>query len=413
MISRGLAPQNLTTRIRQLMDGHTDRRDEAEIIGLLSEADKVSLNDTLNELPLDKLFTDVDDRVVGPKNKTKLLKLLGEERLDDLGVPARAGIVGGLQVGWTSFKEDEVFPTAGGVEEKAIRNIFVGTDGAELTQLKNLVNAGADHYDMHNLMFHDIDSSEFRADIQNHIKAQPLPDGDKPVKPLSDIDDTFYSSLKDKRYPSKTTYPGVMAFYDELDRGPEEESPDPLGDLTFLTARPEEFTGIIKDDAHRTLRKRGVKEASVLAGSFIGLISHEKMAAKKYENFEEYAEIYPEYDFTWLGDSGQGDAILGVKMMAEHGDKVKGSFIHNVTNVSDAEQAEYRDKGVVMFETYVGAGVEAYERGLISAQGLNRICQATQAELEAISNWKSEEQKAARLDDLSRDLGRAQEALSH
>lgn len=404
-------PNPVTVRIRELMDGHTNRHEEAEIISLLEDADKVTLNDTMGDLELNDLFSDVDDRRFGPKNKTRLLTMLSKDRLPDLNIHSRAAIVEGLARGWTSMSSDDSEPLAGGIEERSIRNVFVGTEGKNLTALKNEVNVGADHYDMHNLLFHDVDDPNLVQEMFAHFKAEAPAEPTETLKPLSDIDDTFYSSLKDKRYPSKTVYPGVLAFYDELDRGPTEAQPDPLGDLTYLTARPGEFTGIIKDRTHRSLRERGVKDAAVLVGSFKGLISHEKMAQKKFENFEQYAQIFPEYSFSWLGDSGQGDAILGEKMMAGYSDRVKGAFIHDVVATPQAERDALREKGIRLFDTYAGAAVEAFELGLISAQGLQRIADATQADLAAIEGWDSPEQQQARQDDLQVDLQRVREAL--
>lgn len=394
------------------MDGHTDRKEEAEIIALLESADKVTLNQTMTELDLNALFSDVDDRLIGPDNKTRLLGMLSQDRLPDLDVDSRAAMLDGLARGWTTLKESDAQPESGGVEEQSIRNVLVGTEGAQLTQLKNAVNAGADHYDMHGLLFHDMDDRALVGEIFSHIEVQAATlEPSSALKPLSDIDDTFYSSLKDKRYPEKTVYPGVLAFYDELDRGPLESSPDPLGDLTYITARPGEFTGIVKDMTHRSLRERGVKEAAVLVGSLTGLINHEKMAAKKYENFEQYAAIYPEYNFSWLGDSGQGDAILGEKMRDGYSDRVKGVFIHDVVATPPQERAALREKGIRVFDTYLGAAVEAHELGLISDQGLTRIAEATQADLGAIETWDSPEQKEAREADLQVDLERARKAL--
>ena len=39
----------------------------------------------------------------------------------------------------------------------------------------------------------------------------------KPVKVLSDIDDTIFCALHDRRYPRRSVYPGVRAFLDAVD----------------------------------------------------------------------------------------------------------------------------------------------------------------------------------------------------
>ena len=408
MIGSSTPLNPVTRRIQELMRGHTDREEEAEIISLLTDADKVTLNESMNQLELAHLFNDVDDRPIGPDNKTRLLNLLSKDRLDDLEVPARAAVVDGLQRGPTTLSDEEHHfqgtpkPQAGGIEEQSITNLFLGTLSTDLTGLKNAVNAGADEYDMHHLLFSDVDDDGLVAKMFKHFQAEgPRPSG--PVKPLSDIDDTFYSSLKDKRFPAHTVYPGVLAFYDELDQGAGE--PDRPGDLTFLTARPDEATGIVKNRTHYTLRQNGVKEASVLLGSLTGLINHEAMARKKMENFEQYGLIYPEYNFTWVGDSGQGDALLGEMMLTKYPDRVKGVFIHDVVGLSPEKREEMRAKGVRVFDTYVGAAAEAHELGLISSDGLTRVTQAAKDGFEAIE-WDSAEQREEAFAMLQRDLER-------
>lgn len=403
------AQNPLTVRVRQLMDGHTSRTDEKEILSLFRDADKVDLNQSLQELDTAALFNDVDDHWWGPKNKTTLLKMFSQDRLGDLEVPARSAVIRGLQVGYTTLDDgqDQESTLAGGIEETAIKNIVLGSTGTQLTGLKNAINAGADKYDMQKLMFDDVDSEPYRTEMMAHFADQASSVTERVLKPLSDIDDTFYSSLKDKRYPGETVYPGVLAFYDELDQG---TTNDALGDLTFLTARPDEGTGTVKGRTHRTLRENGVKEAAVLLGSLSGLINHEAMAKKKFENFEQYSNIYPEYDFSWVGDSGQGDAILGQKMLAMHSDRVKGVFIHNVTNLSDEDRSTYKEQGVHCFDTYLGAGIEAHNLGLISKDGLQRIADATEADLAAIE-WESAQQEQERLADFQRDKERMNSTL--
>ena len=407
MIARLSNLNSVSRRIQELMKGHTDRDEESEIISLLSSADAVTLNQSLNELDLAHLFNDVDDRIVGPDNKTRLLKMLSEDRLDDLEVPARASIVDGLQRGPTTLSDEQHQhhhqPLAGGIEEQTITSLFLGTKGPELTGLKNTINAGADEYDMHSLLFSDVDDSALVGQMFDHFQSEKPETGPESVKPLSDIDDTFYSSLKDKRFPGHTVYPGVLTFYDELDRGREESGP--LGDLTFLTARPDEVTGIVKNRTHRTLRENGVKEASLLLGSLTGLINHEAMARKKMENFENYTRIYPEYDFTWVGDSGQGDALLGEMMLDKHPEKVKGVFIHDVVGLSQEQRSDMRSKGIRVFDTYLGAAVEAHELGLMSEAGLVRVADAAKNGFEAIE-WDSEEQRVQAFAMLQRDLER-------
>jgi hypothetical protein len=130
-------------------------------------------------------------------------------------------------------------------------------------------------------------------------------------KVLSDVDDTLLSSGGrfpagcDRSYPRKALYPGVLAFYEELDK--QHSAPTvrfahnrmaTASNLTFLSARPHVYKDTSESVTYRKfsyLRKhRGLHtEPTLLAG---GLDSGLKMftgdfgplAAKKVLNFTQY-----------------------------------------------------------------------------------------------------------------------------
>ena len=57
------------------------------------------------------------------------------------------------------------------------------------------------------------------------------------------------------------------------------------------------------------------------------------MADKKLSNIGMYTQLFPEYQFVWLGDSGQGDVLVAKALIAEF--TAKGMqpplvFIHDV-----------------------------------------------------------------------------------
>ncbi len=163
------------------------------------------------------------------------------------------------------------------------------------------------------------------------------------VKVLSDIDDTFYANWKDARYPKKTVYPGVLQFYAELDRGPG-PVPGRAGDLTFVTARPGDRLGLVEDATIKALAERGQLTATVLAGSFTRLIGNRTIAEKKLENFLEYRRLYPEYDFVFVGDSGQGDIHFGQRMLELAPGVVRAVFIHDVVATPDLARRSSRPR---------------------------------------------------------------------
>ncbi len=392
------AAQKKIARILQLMKGHTDRAEEAEVLGLFRGAARGELDFMLMRLPLADLIADIDDRVIGPDNRTALLNLLCAERLTELSAGARAGLINGLQQGRT-----------GSAREDAIQKVFLGTLGDELTALKNAVDSSGDYHDLHQLVYRDIDDDKVRSAIVKHIQAQAKPR--KEFKILSDVDDTLYRNWKDPRWPSKTIYPGVRAFYAVLDWvGSADKS---LGDLTFLTARPGDRAGISEGITRKNLGERNLSYAKVLTGDFGHLVTHELMAEKKVMGFREYQKLFPEYRFVFLGDSGQGDAIAGERMRDESGAVMEAVFIHDVVNTGENERERLRKKAVYFNDTYIGAALDAYTHGLIDAEGLGHVAREAVRELKdpGHCSFESAQQKDARYQEFGRDIERVNQVL--
>jgi len=386
----------LLEEIRRRMAARTDRHDEWSILETLLGATAEELDFLARRLDLGALLGDMDDRWIGPQNRTALLELLTGDRLEHLGIRARAAVVAALQRGRT-----------GAAAERSIRRVLLGTRGAALTALKNALDSGSDHRDLHQLVYDDIDSREVREEILAHFAAEAAPCGE--VKILSDIDDTFYANWKDRRYPAKTIYPGVLQLYAELDRGPGEQPGRP-GDLTFVTARPGDRLGLIEGATRAALGERGVVAMSVLTGSFRRLLTNRAIAEKKLENFLEYRRLYPEYGFVFIGDSGQGDVHFGQRMRELAPEVVRGIFIHDVVATPDAARRELASGGVLLFDTYVGAAADALALGLIHPEGAARVAQAARSELAAIT-FPSPAHRDAREAEIARDIDRLRALL--
>lgn len=398
--TRGTALQTKLSQLRSMMVGHTDRKEEGQILSMFREAPAGELNQLIAGLTRDELHElteDMDDRFFGPDNHTAFLQLMSTDRVGDLTVESKAKFIGALQAGTTDGKE-----------EKAIGQMLLATKGDSLTALKNAIDGGGDFHDLQQLVFHDMDSPELRASVLAHFKKEAPAKGER-VKVHSDIDDTFYVNLKDKRYPGKTVYPGVRALYQELDRGPGAQA-DRAGDLMFLSARPYDPAGLIEKGTRSMLADHGVTQATVLSGDFAHVVGNSLIADKKYENWQQINQLYPEYGSVFIGDSGQGDAIFGAKAAGANAD-MRGVFIHNVTGIDDAGKAEFARKGVFVFDTYVGAATEAFKKGLISREGLERVMSSASRELAEV-HFDKPEQKAARQADLDRDLATARAALA-
>lgn len=284
-------------------------------------------------------------------------------------------------------------------DEQAIAELFLCTTAAALTALKNAVDAGEDYRTLHQLVYHDLDDSSIRARILEHFRAHARPSG--ALKILSDIDDTFYLNWRDTRYPAKTVYPGVRALYHELDLGPEADGR--IGDLVFLTARPYDRLGLTDRGTHQMLHAHGVAQSTILPGDFAHLLTNGLIAEAKYRRFTELVPLFPEYQYVFLGDSGQGDVLAGGLMLALPDSPVRAVFIHDVVNTPEHERAAHRAKRIFFHDTYLGAAVDAFEQGLISRAGLARIAGAALHELQAVP-FASTEQRAAMQYYYRRDL---------
>src|SRR5688500_3679404 len=138
--------------VMALLEGRTGRADEAAIVRELESSSARVLAEVLDALDLVRLLDDVDDRRYGPRNRTRLLELLCRERLAELPISGRAKLVKALSRGRTSA-----------ADEAGIRDVFLGTKGADLTELKNRLDVGADHRDLQHIVHSDIDDDSLRA----------------------------------------------------------------------------------------------------------------------------------------------------------------------------------------------------------------------------------------------------------
>lgn len=376
--------------VNDLLAHHTDEQDEARILALLDLLDAAELNELLTTRGAERLFSALDNRLFGPDNQDAGIALV-MRRSSELDLHARAAVIQALQTGRT-----------GRDAENHIAELFCAVRGPELTHLKNILTLRNDHHDLEGLVFIDIDDEAVRERILQHIAAQATTQLVSEAKVLSDIDDTVFCKLHDQRYPKGTLYPGVLAFQEALDLGPEDD-PLSVGDLTFVTARPGDFLGLVENHSRDSLKKAGVADLSLLSGSIFSLFSLDSMAGKKLENIGHYTQLFPEYRMTFMGDSGQGDVRVGEKLWELYPDAMDAVFIHDVVDTPHEERAE-RAKGRVWFhDTYVGAATKAFELGLISRAGLGRVADDARQALTQIP-WEDSAQRERMEALFARDL---------
>jgi phosphatidate phosphatase APP1 len=298
----------------------------------------------------------------------------GEEKL---GPAERAARVTELADGRT---DDE--------DEAEIVALLTVVHGEELREVKRLLEPGEEN--LHHIVFSDLDEEHLRTQLTEHL-ARSADGLDRPtLRVLSDIDDTVVCTLIDDRYPKGTLYPGVRAFYSEL--AAEARSDKLPVWLTFVSARPADRTGLVEKVSGADLSRLGFTSFTLLAGTFTGLTSHEAMAETKYSRFLEHRSLWPEEQYVFIGDDGQGDREFGLRMLEHHREAVRFVFIHDVVSAEgdedrtgEAERALDEAKGLYRFDSYAGAARKAAQLGLLSQAAADRVLEAARTELEVLS----------------------------
>jgi len=424
---------------------------EREIIGLFQDCDARALNYLVGHVKLGLLFYKIKDHMnFHGKHRTELINLLAVERLPILTVPSRVIVLHSLQL-----LKLRANPKA----EYWVRNILLNTHKEDLSELKTLTDAKGDYFCMNKLVYDDICSESIRQDILHHIRREAaiqqtywqmerrrLPRA-RPIynwrKVLSDVDDTLscsggmYPAGIDKRYPRKTVYPGVLAFYEELDKGtqgPDEWGPERMGNLVFLSARPHvykdmsEKQNFAKFEKLRAVREDGRKgmhtTPSLLAGDlasgrqYVVTNDMEPLARKKFDNFRRYVNLYPEYQHVFVCDNGQGDVRAGEMMFDSFPYEFETLYVHVVQDIDkthgfNLERWKRKEFSPVFFKTYPEAALHAASRHppLIRLAGLRHICQETVSDFLQIKNFPSRAVKSARRQEINQGLHRANEYL--
>jgi len=325
-----------------------------------------------------------------------------------------------------SAEEDIGHAGTGESAELRMERLLLSVAPEDLPAFKFALEYDLDYKDLEEYVFHDIDDVPRQLRILDHLKRTPASGG---IKVLSDVDDTMYANLIDRRYPKGTFYPGVLDFYDAVKKELFAAGTPPRIHITTLSARPNPVAGKLEEARLRSLAAKTKDRLcpSALSGSItsstLGTIEsilrarrrrrpenveqlqgpdddglfdrlphgqEDEIGRAKFANFVRFAAIYPEYRFVFVGDSGQADALTAQLMLSDPLSNalspVITTFIHDLrqsesdtASVSRAFQALPPDlvvrgtspagRGVVVFKTYVEAAIIAY-RHAESLQGL-------------------------------------------
>lgn len=341
-------------------------------------------------------------------------------------------------------------------EELRMEHLLRSVVQQDLPLFKLALEYDGDYKDIVEYVFHDIDDKGCRDRIIEHLlRNAPQQIG---VKVLSDVDDTMYANLLEQRYPRKTLYPGVLEFYDSLKREPFDLQGIPI---TTLSARPNPVAGALEEDSLNKLVEFAQEKTnrslcpSALSGDIVSsavgtwqsflrghldrLLNHlplgllpldllsdeiphgqeDKIGEVKFENFARFSQVYPEYRYVFVGDSGQADALTAQLMVTKEStegtSRVITTFIHDLRQSEDdgksassafqnlpvnivISKASPTGRGVIVFRNYIDAAVIAYTHSeslenLITTEGLARI---TRGALEQFQKQKTDFQQAGK-----------------
>lgn len=332
-------------------------------------------------------------KTLGKGEQVRILLLLARERVAELSIESKAALIKMLQSGSTRRHH-----------EMAVRDLILSTHGPELTRLKRALDRAADHRNLHQLIYHDLDLDEVRQKILAHFLEEAAEHPSPELKIISDVDDTYYRNWVDPRYPPRTVYPGVVQLFRELD-GLE------LGDLVFLTGRPGHRSGYLEKYYRRRLGALGAEEITLLTGSFMHQFVRPWIFTRKWLNLERYRAFFPEMGFVMFGDSGQADPEFLTQALQRYPNQVKAALLHMVVPLSLDRLKRCNDAGVMFFDTYVGAAVHLHEKGLLTAESVDRVAHAARANLAAI-DFEDQDMRRSREEELARDLAAAQAVLA-
>lgn len=333
--------------INEITSERTGARQEGKVLTILRSLNPQALAGTLDSVEIPRLLASLDDRFWGPDSRRELLRLL-VPAVEFLAIETKADLISSLARGRTDLRD-----------EQTIARLFLSETGERLTRLKLDVDQARDGHDLLHILYHDIDSADLRFDLIHHFQTQSLSGPlrhSAGLRVVSDIDDTIFSSLHDSRFKRGTIYPGVLELLSEL---------SPYAPV-FLTARPELANSLFERVTHRQLTRYGLEGCTVLSGRLPGLLGHRRMAEQKARTLTQYCELYPEFRFIFIGDSGQGDMALSLSLLGRKPSPIERAFIHKLADHHPGSVSNH--PAIQTFDSYAHAATLLSEHGYLSAE---------------------------------------------
>lgn len=235
---------------------------------------------------------------------------------------------------------------------------------------------------------------------------------------LTDIDDTLYANRggktciagSDMSWPEHIAYPGVTELHRRL-----HSLQNSTHYSTVLSATPgamktkklnsQELKDILgKTDFSFIQGIEGKREilrnapSIVLTSAYRGNnpdgAFYRTLAETKYARFQQYARIFPERQYIWIGDNGQGDEVAGIRMLNQQ-DVTVTVCIHIVRQPVEGSM----DPRIIYFNTYSELATKLFDRGILGRGHVSAIIKSAKTECSSTSGT-SVSQRAMHCDDL-------------
>jgi len=217
---------------------------------------------------------------------------------------------------------------------------------------------------------------------------------------LTDIDDTLFphrSSThkffgEDSKGVNKQPYPGVIQFMKEFRKqhhkyiSVNENKYKICNYITVLSATPNLkkesrfFDGVLRQIIGKDYSfLQGAESYGEIRESLSLLkrsLNNKIVGSKKFSRFKEYIRIFPEYQYIFLGDNGQGDYLTGKQIVKYANDTLV--FIHNIQlgdslKLSPSKVASKTKQRLKFFENYKGLSNLFYEANLLKKHNIENI----------------------------------------
>ena len=205
--------------------------------------------------------------------------------------------------------------------------------------------------------FKHVDSRRRVIALIREARATPI---DRERLIISDFDNT----LKPTKDPTVggDVYPGAVKLLQALDQ-------KYRGDVHIVTARPVLGRGILKSTK---ITYNSVSTGN-LAGAFGYLVGlYNPIEERKVENIRKLLTRNPDTKVILIGDDGEADASVYLRIMREYPDRVEAALIHNVLGKKLPEAFSSSPK-VIIYENFEEAASLLHAKGIITSLQMEEI----------------------------------------